>query len=312
MPLERSKALIQTIRKIPIFTGLSPSQVQKVLGLCVPGIYQPGETVCAQNTPSDRMYILISGELSVVTEDGLRVAALKPVTTVGEMGIVTKQTRSASVVAVAVSNILVIEKVPFDLLLRNDKDIQVKIYRNIIEILSGKIVNDNVRLRDHLLEKVHSKNLVTANRRKLEIALDLVVEKGGMTRTEARSYIDEKVAGVTMRILVVDDESEIRRFLKEVLSSYEVLEAGDGEEALQLFKKEKPDLVITDIRMPKMDGFALLSKLREEQPELPVLALSGVVGGEEVEEYEFDGFIDKPVNLEEFRRVIEDALDQEE
>ena len=61
-----------------------------------------------------------------------------------------------------------------------------------------------------------------------------------------------------------------------------------------------------------MDGFALLSKLREEQPELTVLALSGVVPAGEVAEHEFDGFIDKPVNLEEFRRVIEDALDQDD
>jgi CheY-like chemotaxis protein len=310
--IERSKALIQTVSKISIFKGLSPSQAQKILGLCASKTFTSGEVVCEQNTPSNQMFILISGELGVMSKDGLRMATLKPVTTVGEMGVITRQNRASSIVAIKESATLVIEKKPFDLLLSNDKDIQVKVYRNIIEILSSKIVNDNVRVRDHLLEKVRSENLFETNRRKFEIALDLMTEKGGMTSEEAKSLIDERMMGMTLRILVVDDDPGIRRFIKDVLSFYEVVEAGDGEEALSLCEKVKPNLVITDIRMPKMDGYQLLSKLREEHPELPVLALSGIVGPEEVQEYDFSGFIDKPVHLEEFRKAIEDALVKEE
>jgi len=311
MPMERSKALVQTIQKIPVFNGLSPSQGKKVLGLCVPKILQGGDRVCDRGTASDAMYILVSGQLGIITGDGLRVATLKPVTTVGEMGMVTRQARSASVVALDKSNILVIEKGPFDLLLRNDPDIQLKVLRNIIEILSGKIVNDNVRIRDHLLEKVRGENQIRENKQKFEIALDLLAEKG-MTRQEAKTRIDEEMISMSMRILVVDDEESIRKFLKDVLSSYEVVEAGDGEEALKQVKVAEPHLVITDIRMPKMDGFELRARLKETHPEMPVLALSGYVGAEDVEGHGFDGFVDKPVNLEEFRKVVEEALIKED
>ncbi|MBT4501749.1 MAG: response regulator [Gemmatimonadetes bacterium] len=312
MPMERNKALVQTIQKIPVFNGLSPSQGKKVLGLCVPKILQGGDTLCARGTPSDAMYILVSGQLGIITEDGLRVATLKPVTTVGEMGMVTRQTRSASVVAVDKSNILIIEKGPFDLLLRTDPDIQLKVLRNIIEILSGKIVNDNVRIRDHLLEKVRGENQIIENKQKIKIALDLLEENSNMTREEAKTQIDEKMISMSMRILVVDDEPPIRKFLKDVLSSYEVVEAGDGLEALKQVEVAKPHLVITDIRMPKMDGYELRARLNETHPEMPVLALSGYVGAEDVEGHGFDGFVDKPVNLEEFRKVVEEALVKED
>jgi CheY-like chemotaxis protein len=312
MPMERSKALVQTIQKIPVFNGLSPSQGKKVLGLCIPKILQGGDTLCVRGTPSDAMYLLVSGQLGIITEDGLRVATLKPVTTVGEMGMVTRQTRSASVVAVDKSNVLIIEKGPFDLLLRNDPDIQVKVLRNIIEILSGKIVNDNVRIRDHLLEKVRGENQIRENKQKIEVALDMLEEKSDLTREEAKTQIDEKMISMSMRILVVDDEPPIRKFLKDVLSSYEVVEAGDGLEALKQVEAAKPHLVITDIKMPKMDGFELRARLQKTHPEMPVLALSGYVGAEDVEGHGFDGFVDKPVNLEEFRKVVEEALVKED
>jgi two-component system response regulator AtoC len=78
------------------------------------------------------------------------------------------------------------------------------------------------------------------------------------------------------RILVVDDEAKMRRLLEIMLSEmgYEVLQAADGREALQCLGDEGVDLVITDLRMPEMDGVALLNALREDNNPVPVIVVT--------------------------------------
>ena len=79
------------------------------------------------------------------------------------------------------------------------------------------------------------------------------------------------------RILLVDDEPGIRLVLRAVLEQegYVVDVAEDGFHALRSMQQSKPDLVITDLRMPNMNGFELLSVLRTRFPELPTIAISG-------------------------------------
>ena len=83
-------------------------------------------------------------------------------------------------------------------------------------------------------------------------------------------------------ILVVDDESFLRTVAKTVLTpnGHLVLEAASGQEALSICEKTAVDLVISDLWMPEMDGFELISSLRESHNELPILAISGVFSGE--------------------------------
>ncbi len=308
MPSEKSKALVQTLKKIPIFKGLSPSQIQKILGICEMKRFQSGEVVCARGTSSDDMQVLISGELGVMSEDGICLAALKPVTTVGEMGMIMRQQRAAQVEATQPSQAMEISRRPFEMLLNHDENLKQQVYYNVIGILSGKIVNDNVRVRDHLLERVRSEKAIHELRKQLNFALDLLEERGGMSREEAQTQIDEKMLNDVLHILIVDDEPTVRDFVKKALADYEVLEAADGEEALVLIQESKPDLVITDIRMPRMDGFALAEEVAARFPDLPVIALSGMVSAEEIEGRNFVGFIDKPMRLENFREAIEGVL----
>ena len=75
---------------------------------------------------------------------------------------------------------------------------------------------------------------------------------------------------------------------------------------------DPPDLVITDIRMPGMDGYELVRKLKERSPETPVLAISGYVSDADIVDYEFDAFLEKPMNLKEFRDFVDIALAEEE
>ena len=78
-------------------------------------------------------------------------------------------------------------------------------------------------------------------------------------------------------ILIIDDEKAIRKTLTEILSyeGYKIEEAGDGEEGLKKFREKTFDVVLCDIKMPKMDGIEFLDKAREGNPDIPVIMISG-------------------------------------
>ena len=79
------------------------------------------------------------------------------------------------------------------------------------------------------------------------------------------------------KVLVIDDEKSIRKTLKEILEyeKYQVDEAADGMEGLTLIEKNKYDIVLCDIKMPKMDGLELLEKVMQSSPETTVVMISG-------------------------------------
>jgi DNA-binding response OmpR family regulator len=79
------------------------------------------------------------------------------------------------------------------------------------------------------------------------------------------------------KILVIDDEMEIRDLLSEILQEegFEVFEASDGVEGLELFHDIKPDLVITDIKMPRKDGFEVLKGVKDSKYDIDVIILTG-------------------------------------
>lgn len=85
------------------------------------------------------------------------------------------------------------------------------------------------------------------------------------------------MANFHYRILVVDDDEQIRHVSEQVFSQagYEVRTANDGFEALALMRKALPDLIISDLNMPNMSGFELLSIVRRRFPQLPVIAITG-------------------------------------
>jgi CheY-like chemotaxis protein len=120
-------------------------------------------------------------------------------------------------------------------------------------------------------------------------------------------------------ILLVEDEDMVRSLLAELLSAcgYNVLEASDGLSGVALYQKhsERIDLLLTDLVMPKMGGREVAEKLHEENPDLPVLFISGytdddiVRGGVESSDVRF---LQKPFTLEEVSRTIRQLLDEKE
>ena len=114
------------------------------------------------------------------------------------------------------------------------------------------------------------------------------------------------------RVLVVDDEPQITRVLKTVLSSqgYQVRTAAEGESALTNFKEWSPELVITDLYMPHMDGVELCRRIREKS-NVPIIVLS--VKGEERTKVEAldsgaDDYVTKPFGIDELLARVRAAL----
>ena len=120
-------------------------------------------------------------------------------------------------------------------------------------------------------------------------------------------------------LLIVEDVPDILRLLEETLKfkGYNAVTARNGEEALELIQRERPALVITDIMMPKLDGFGLVHRLRinPETRDLPVIFLTATYVALEDKAFALNigvtRFIEKPVNFERFLETIDQLLTQE-
>lgn len=116
-------------------------------------------------------------------------------------------------------------------------------------------------------------------------------------------------------ILIIDDEKAIRKTLTEILSfeGFKIDEAADGEEGLRKFREKKFDLVICDIKMPRLDGIEFLQKAGEINPDVPVIMISGhgniETAVEAVKKGAFD-YISKPPDLNRLLITIRNALDK--
>jgi two-component system nitrogen regulation response regulator NtrX len=116
-------------------------------------------------------------------------------------------------------------------------------------------------------------------------------------------------------ILIIDDEKAIRKTLSEILSyeGYKIDEAGDGEEGLKKFKEKSYDVVLCDIKMPKLDGIEFLDKAREANPDVPVIMISGhgtiETAVEAVKKGAYD-YIAKPPDLNRLLITIRNAMDK--
>jgi len=112
-------------------------------------------------------------------------------------------------------------------------------------------------------------------------------------------------------VLVVDDEEVIRDFFKRTLPEYRVLTAASGEEAVYMIKKDRPDLVLLDIKMPGIDGIETLRKIKSIDKNIVVIMISAhgtlKTNIEAARLGAYDS-IAKPFDLEEMKLTLKDAL----
>ena len=169
--------------------------------------------------------------------------------------------------------------------------------------------------------KMDIESPVDENGRGTRVAVSLPLDEVDML--EPRPELDlvedlgesEVVSSERAGILLIEDNVDLRTFMRVELSSrYDIIEAGDGLEGLAKAIEENPDLIITDVMMPEMDGFELCRKLREE-PEtshVPIIMLTAKSSDEhnvEGVEAGADVYFAKPLNMLKLIPQIENLLD---
>jgi len=117
-------------------------------------------------------------------------------------------------------------------------------------------------------------------------------------------------------ILIVDDEQSYRQLLSLVFESdgHTIRTASNGREALAVLQREPVDVVISDVRMPDMDGIQMLSAVRETQPDLGVIlmtAFASVETAREAFKLGADNFIQKPFDVEELKLIVKKTLEKQ-
>lgn len=117
------------------------------------------------------------------------------------------------------------------------------------------------------------------------------------------------------RVLVVDDEDALRTVLSSELSSsgYDVSTAADGDEAITTLQNKKFDLVLLDIKMPKVDGFEVLRFIKKNFPTIKVIMLTGFAdlkNAIESKKHGAEDFVSKPYDLVDLLTTIERVLSE--
>ena len=123
------------------------------------------------------------------------------------------------------------------------------------------------------------------------------------------------IAPPQLCVLVVEDDTVTRETMGIVLEEqgYRVVLACNGSDGLLAFSERTPDLVVTDVNMPRMNGFEVLSRVRAGYPDLPVIIITANHSRDaqgEARRLGADDFINKPVNLEDMLARIAACLDK--
>lgn len=119
----------------------------------------------------------------------------------------------------------------------------------------------------------------------------------------------------SLSILYAEDEIGIRENIADSLAYYtkEVFEASDGEEAYLLYKEKKPDIILSDIHMPKMDGIELVKKIRAEDTKIPIIMITAHTDKSyllEAVELHMEKYLVKPIVLEQLLTALEKCAEQ--
>lgn len=116
-----------------------------------------------------------------------------------------------------------------------------------------------------------------------------------------------------MKILIVDDDQNILRLYKEELEDegYIIITASNGQEAIERFEKEDPDLVTLDILLPDIDGIKLLRQMKEKKPRLPIIMSTAYDYRDDFAVWASEAYIVKSSDLTELKATIKKLIEKE-
>jgi len=116
-----------------------------------------------------------------------------------------------------------------------------------------------------------------------------------------------------MKILIVDDDQNILRLYKEELEEegYNIVIASNGQEAIELFEKENPDIVTLDIQLPDIDGIKLLRQMKEKRPRMPIIMSTAFDYRDDFSVWASEAYIVKSADLSELKATIKKLIERE-
>lgn len=198
--------------------------------------------------------------------------------------------------------------------------------RLLVELHHGVIYAENRsdRQGSHFIIRIPLGN-AHFNQEELQIfeESELLIENRTINRAETNNKFEEEFGEETSkrtksrtkyRILIVEDEDEIRQYMRDELSSeYRIKECPNGKEALEYILKEKPDLVISDVMMPEMDGITLSRKIKQNINinHIPIILLTAKSKTEDrLEGLEIgaDAYLVKPFNTDVLKQTISNLI----
>jgi two-component system alkaline phosphatase synthesis response regulator PhoP len=114
---------------------------------------------------------------------------------------------------------------------------------------------------------------------------------------------------INKKILIIEDEESFLSILQKIFSSegFSVVTAKDGEGGIRMAEKEKPDLIISDMLLPKMDGLTMAKKIRELKIESPIIFLTNV-GEQDRDDKEFDYFTKSEMSIDDIAQKAKEKL----
>ena len=113
-------------------------------------------------------------------------------------------------------------------------------------------------------------------------------------------------------LLIAEDNSDNYLLLKCILqTNFQLIHAWDGEEAVELFKKHQPQLILMDIRMPKMNGYEATAEIRKISVTVPIIAVTAYAYAQDIEQIlksGFNSYLSKPINIVGVKEKIQEVL----
>lgn len=200
----------------------------------------------------------------------------------------------------------------------------VELHNGFIDVTSieGEGTTFSVLLPKHQKDIGNTKLIELENEVKteqpIELAADILSLKTELKEELAKTRTHKKNKGSNVpKVMIVEDNVDIRDFVKNGIEDrYEIVEAADGEEGLALAKLEKPQVIISDIMMPVMDGFEMVSKLVEDEKvsHIPIIMLTAK-SNKEVEKRALElgvvDFVRKPFDLEVLLLKVKNVIEKQ-